>query len=195
MSRQAKSSQHMPLSWRLVEPQAAPVLNLPGAVIRALVTGEQVADFRLPGSSPPPDGRRFWLAPDGSRPELKAAYRRARELSLPEEEPPPGQVRIDGWAELVGRTTTGIDADRIAALNSKTVLDLDALARAAANGEITVLALRAHRLVEPLTVDADLAGLPADPSTEKTEVALSDIAFDARLKGLADALPGGLSAG
>ena len=177
-----------------MEPEDVPVLHLPGAAIRALVAGEQVADIRAPGSSPPPDARRFWLAPDGTRPELKAAYRRARELSLPEAEPPPGQVRIDGWAELVGRATTRLDADRIAALNSKTVLDLDALAAAAAGGEVTVLALRAHRLVESLTVDADGAGLPADPSTEQTEVALSDIGFDARLTGLADALPGGLSA-
>ncbi|MGH8972630.1 MAG: hypothetical protein ACRD0C_05440, partial [Acidimicrobiia bacterium] len=137
----------------------------------------------------------FWLAPDGGQPELKAAYRRARELSLPEEPPPAGQVRIEGWAELVGRATTGLDGDRVAALNSKTVLDLDALAGAAAGGGVTVLALRAHRLVEPLTVPADLSGLPADPAGEKTEVVLSDVAFDARLKGLADALPGGLSAG
>jgi hypothetical protein len=171
------------------------VLKLPGSVIRALLEGEQVADLRLPAAPPPPDGRRFWLAPDGDEPELKAAYRRARELSLPEEAAPSSQVRVEGWAELVGRATTGLDGERVAALNSKSVLDLDALAGAAGGGDVTVLALRAHRLVEPLIVAADLSALPADPSGEKTEVVLSDVAFDARLKGLADALPGGLSAG
>jgi hypothetical protein len=95
----------------------------------------------------------------------------------------------------VGRATTGLDGERVAALNSKTVLDLDALAGAAAGGDVTVLALRAHRLVEPLIVADDLSTLPADLSGEKAEVVLSDVAFDARLKGLADALPGGLSAG
>ncbi len=163
-------------------------------MVRALLEGEQVADLRLPAAvGPTPTNRRFWLAPSGDEPALKAAYRRARELSLPDEPPPAGQVRIEGWAELVGRATTGLDAERVAALNSKTVLDLDSLARAAGGDEVTVLALRAHRLVEPLTVPTDLSGLPAEPSGEDSDVVLSDIAFEARLKGLADALPSGLS--
>jgi hypothetical protein len=179
-----------------VEPSGVPALSLPGAVVRALLEGEQVADLRLPTAArPTPDRRRFWLTPNGDEPPLKAAYRRARELSLPEEPPPAGQVRIEGWAELVGRATTGLDAERVAALNSKTVLDLDALATAAGGTEVEVLALRAHRLVEPLTVPADLSGLPPDPSGEKSEVVLSDVAFEARLNGLADALPAGLTAG
>ena len=173
---------------------AAPALPLPGSVVRALLAGEQVADLRLPGAGgPPAERRRFWLAPSGDDPELKPAYRRARELSLPEEPPPSGQVQIEGWAELVGTASTGLDPDRVAALNSKTVLDLDALARDAAGGEVTVLALRAHRLVEPLTLSADLSGLPPEPGREPSEVVLSDVAFDARLKGLVDALPKGLS--
>jgi hypothetical protein len=163
-------------------------------VIRALLEGEQVADLRLPAAGgPPTDLRRFWLTPNGEEPALKPAYRRARELSLPEEPPPAGQVRIDGWAELVGRATTGLDPERVAALNSKSVLDLESLARAAGGDEVVVLALRAHRLVEPLTVPADLSGLPPDPSGEKSDVVLSDVAFEARRKGLADALPAGLS--
>jgi hypothetical protein len=162
-------------------------------VVRALLQGEQVTDLRLPAAGgPPPDLRRFWLTPNGDEPALKAAYRRARELSLPEKPPPVGQVRIEGWAELVGRARTGLDTERVAALNSKTVLDLDALAAATGGAEVEVLALRAHRLVEPRTVPEDLSGLPADPSAEKSEVALSDVAFEARLKGLADALPAGL---
>lgn len=178
-----------------MEPTGVPALSLPDAVIRALLEGEQVADLRPPGAAgPPPDLRRFWLAPDGDQPALKLAYRRARELSLPDGPPPSGQVRIEGWAELVGRATTNLDAERVAALNSKSVLDLDALATTAGGADVEVLALRAHRLVEPLTVPADLSGLPADPSEEKSEVVLSDVAFEARLKGLTEALPGGLSA-
>ncbi|MGH8992640.1 MAG: DUF1802 family protein [Acidimicrobiia bacterium] len=177
-----------------MEPTAAPTLALPGPVVRALLAGECVADLRLPGTGGPPAGhRRFWLLPSGDEPDLKAAYRRARELSLPEEPPPAGQVRIEGWAELVGRAGTGLDAERVAALNSKTVLDLDALAGAAGGAEVTVLALRVHRLVEARTVPEDLSGLPADPSGEASEWALSDVAFEARLKGLVDALPQGLS--
>ena len=175
-------------------PSGVPTLSLPGVVIRALLEGEQVADLRLPGTGgPPPDGPRFWLTPDGDEPALKPAYRRARELSLPDEMPPAGEIRIEGWAELVGRATTGLDAERVAALNSKSVLDLDALAGAAGGGEVLVLALRAQRLVEPLTVPADLSGLPAEPSGEKSEMVLSDVAFEARLKGLTEALPAGLS--
>ncbi|MGH9042436.1 MAG: DUF1802 family protein, partial [Acidimicrobiia bacterium] len=158
------------------------------------LAGEQVTDMRLPGAGgPPPELRRFWLAPNGEEPALKTAYRRARELSLPEEPAPAGQVRIEGWAELVGRAATGLDDERVAALNSKTVLDLDALAGAAAGDEVTVLALRVHRLVEPLTIPADLSGLPAEPSGQASEPALSDVAFEARLKGLVEALPAGLS--
>ena len=177
-----------------MESSAAPTLSVPGSVVRALLAGEQVADLRLPGTGGPPAGRRrFWLAPNGDDPDLKAAYRRARELSLPEEPPPAGEVRIEGWAELVGTASTGLDPDRVAALNSKTVLDLDALTRDAAGGEVTVLALRAHRLVDPLTVPVELSGLPPEPGGEPSEVVLSDVAFEARLKGLVDALPKGLS--
>jgi hypothetical protein len=179
-----------------VEPTDVPALHLPGVVARSLLEGEQVADLRLPSAGgPPPGSRRFWLIPSGEEPALKPAYRRARELSLPEEPPPAGHVRVEGWAELVGRGVTGLDAARVAALNSKSVLDLDALVTAAGGADVEVLALRAHRLVEPLTVPADLSGLPPDPSGGKSELVLSDVAFEARLKGLVEALPSGLSAG
>ncbi len=179
-----------------MEPTDVPALRLPGVVARSLLEGEQVADLRLPSAGgPPPGSRRFWLIPSGEEPALKPAYRRARELSLPEEPPPAGHVRVDGWAELVGRGVTGLDTARVAALNSKSVLDLDALATAAGGAEVEVLALRAHRLVDALTVPADLSGLPPDPSNGKSELVLSDVAFEARLKGLVEALPSGLSAG
>lgn len=172
---------------------AVPALTVPARVLQALLAGEQIADLRRqPGDGAPPAGAtRFWLRPDpGADPDLKPAYRRARDLSLPDDGPGPGQVRIDGWAELAGAATTVVD-DRIREnLNGKTILALDPLA----GQEVLVLALRVHRLVEPLTVPDDLAGLAPDPaeSGSASEPALSDIAFRARYNGLVDALDGDL---
>lgn len=173
---------------------AVPTLTAPTAVINALLEGEQIVDLRLERSAdrPPEGARRVWLRPDpGAASALKPAYRRAWELSTHDDEAGPGQVRIDGWAELAGGAATVLDEKAREALNGKTILDLDALAGA----EVRVLALRVHRLVEPLTVPAgDLAGLPADPAAgPPSEPALSDTAFQARYNGLANALPGGLT--
>ena len=169
-----------------------PTLTLPDRIVQALLAGEQVIDLRRhPDDGGPPVGAtRFWLRADPSAdPQLKPAYQRARELSEPGEGPGPGQVRIDGWAELAGVGTTVIDDEAQEALNGKTVLALDPFA----GQEVTVLALRAHRLVEPVTVPDDLAGLPADPAEgPPAEPALSEQAFRARYGGLLDALPGGL---
>jgi hypothetical protein len=173
---------------------AVPTLNVPGRIIQALLAGEQVIDLRRqPDDGGPPAGAtRFWLRADpGADPELKPAYQRARELSLPDEGPGPGRVRIDGWAELAGTATTVVDEKAKEALDGKTILALDPLT----GREVLVLALRAYRLVEPATVAAaDLAGLPADPAAgPASEPALSDTAFEARYNGLAGAVPGGLS--
>lgn len=173
----------------------APTLVAPRGVVRALLEGDQVVDLRpAAAGGPPPGATRFWLCPaGGDGEELKPAYRMARELSLPEEEPPAGQLRIEGWAELVATATARLDPERVAALDPKTVLALDRLAEAVGGGEVLVLALRAHRLLEPLTVEADLSGLPVDPGALPSELALSDVAFVARLQGVAGALPAGLS--
>ncbi len=172
---------------------AVPTLSLPERVIQALLAGEQVIDLRRqPDEGGPPAGAtRFWLRADpAADPELKPAYQRARELSLPGEAPEPGRVRIDGWAELAGVGATVLDDQTKEALNGKTILALDPFA----GQEVLVLALRAHRLVEPVTVPgADLGGLPADPAEgPPSEPALSEMAFRARYGGLLDALPGGL---
>ncbi|HVW31649.1 MAG TPA: hypothetical protein VHL53_03835 [Acidimicrobiia bacterium] len=168
-----------------------PTLTAAPAVIDALLTGEQIVDLRVgDGPDGPPTGAtRFWLRADpAATAELKPAYRRARELSVPAGEPPAGQVRIAGWAELVGRGRTVIDDKATEALNGKTVLALEPLA----GQDVLVLALRVHRLVEPLTGSEDLAGLPADPRTVPSEPALSGAAFEARLRGLENALPASL---
>ncbi len=172
---------------------AVPTLTLPERVIQALLAGEQVIDLRRqPDEGGPPAGAtRFWLRADpAADPPLKPAYQRARELSLPGEAPDPGQVRIDGWAELAGVGTAVIDDQAKESLNGKTVLALDPFARE----EVLVLALRAYRLEEPVTVpEGDLGHLPADPAEgPPSEPALSEMAFRARYGGLLDALPGGL---
>ena len=172
---------------------AVPTLTAPAPVIDALLEGEQVIDLRpQPDAGGPPEGvTRFWLRADpGAAPELKAAYRRARELSLPDEGAGPGRVRIDGWAELTGTAITVVDDAAREALNGKTILALEPFA----GREVRLLALRAHRLVEPVTVaEGDLAGLPADPADgPPSEPALSDAAFEARYNGVANALRGGL---
>ena len=173
---------------------AAPTLSLPGRVIQALLAGEQIVDLRRrpDDGSPPAGASRFWLVADpGADPELKPAYQRARDLSLPDEGAGPGQVRIDGWAELAGTGATVLDDKARDALNGKTILALEPLA----GDEVLVLALRARRLVEPLTVADDLAGLPPDPAAgPPSEPALSDKAFEARYKGLSGSFPGGLTA-
>jgi hypothetical protein len=102
-------------------------------------------------------------------------------------------VRIGGWAELAGRTSTRLDPERVAALESKTVLALDRLAEEVGGGDVTVLVLRVHRLFDPVTVPEDLSGLPEDPASLRSEPALSDVAFQARLQGVEAAVPGGLT--
>jgi hypothetical protein len=63
-----------------------------------------------------------------------------------------------------------------------------------------VLVLRVHRLLAPITVpwsDAyggctswvELDGLPDDPTSVPGELALSDVAFEGRRKGILEALP------
>ena len=170
---------------------AAPALTVPARVAQALLAGEQIIDLRPADGAGPPGATRFWLRADrSSAPPLKPAYERARELSLPDDDDAGGgQVRIDGWAELKGSATTVIDDQTKEALNGKTILALEPLE----GQDVSVLALRAHRLVEPVTVPEDLAGLPADPAAgPPSEPALSEQAFRARYGGLLDALPGGL---
>ena len=173
---------------------AVPTLSVPAAVIQALLEGEQIVDVRLdPSAGGPPEAtRRLWLRPEpGATPALKPAYRRARELSTPDDAAGSGAVRIAGWAEVTGSAATVLDDKAREALDGKTILDLHGLA----GREVRVLVLRAHRLVEPLTVAPDdLTGLPADPASgPPSEPALSRTAFEARYNGLAQALPGGLA--
>ena len=130
---------------------------------------------------------------------MKPAYRRWVE-------PPtsPDRVQIQGWAD-VAEVTTVTERSVLEALDSKVIWT-----RAYAESRFAwkqrqplwVLALRTFRLLEPIEVpirDAyvgcaswvDVEELPADPSALRSQPALTDESFAARLKLCADALPAG----
>ena len=180
-------------------------------IVHALVEGEQVLDVRKGGLRE--DGRHFglqatrlWLYPtaEHQQPELlKPAYRHLIELASasPVGEP----IRIDSWADIVGVATLSTP-EELAALDSKLIWTFDyaeSRLRWKKRDPLWVLALRVHRLHEPVIVPwreeyggctswVDLQGLPDDPAALSSEPALSDVAFKSRLKGIVGALPGGL---
>lgn len=190
----------------------APAFKEWAVIVRALLEGEQILDVRKGGLRE--DGRhfglqasRFWLYPtaEHQRPELlKPAYRHTVPLSpgSPVGEP----IRIDGWADVVGVATLS-GPDELARLESKWIWTLEyaeSRLQWKKRDPLWVLALRVHRLTEPLTVPwrddyggctswVELDGLPDDPTSVPSEPALSDVAFEARLKGVVGDLPGGLA--
>jgi hypothetical protein len=192
---------------------ATPALKEWAVIVRALLAGEQIVDVRKGGLRE--DGRHFgvrstrlWLYPtaEHQRPELlKPAYRHTLDVSpaSPVGEP----IRIDGWADVVG-TATLREPEELAALESKLIWSTDyAQSRLGwkRRDPLWVLVLRAHRLLEPVIVPwrdgyggctswVELDGLADDPASVPSEPALSDKAFDARLKGVVGELPAVLDA-
>ena len=186
----------------------APACKEWAAVVHALLEGEQILDVRKGGLRE--DGRhfsvhstRFWLYPtaEHQKPELlKEPYRHWIELAhaAPVGEP----ITIEGWADVV-KLTTVTEAEELDAIASKLIWTDDYAASRLGwkkRDPLWVLALRVHRLHEPVTVPWDdsyggctswveLAGLPDDPASLRSEPALSDVAFEARLKGSVEALP------
>ena len=177
-------------------------------IVHALLEGEQVLDVRKGGLRE--DGRHFslqstrlWLYPtaEHQKPELlKDPYRHW--IDLAHAAPVGDPITIEGWADVV-RATTVTEADELAAIESKLIWTSDyAESRLGwkQRDPLWVLALRVHRLLEPVTVPwveayggctswVELAGLPGDPASLPSEPALSDVAFEARLKGAVEALP------
>ena len=181
------------------------------AIVHTLVEGEQVLDVRKGGLRE--DGRHFglqatrlWLYPtaEHQQPELlKPTYRHL--IDLASASPVGEPIRIDSWADIVGVATL-TTPEELAALDSKLIWTFDyaeSRLRWKKRDPLWVLALRVHRLHEPVIVPwrkeyggctswVDLQGLPDDPAALPSEPALSDIAFKSRLKGIVGALPGGL---
>lgn len=179
----------------------APACKEWAVVVRALLAGEQLLDVRKGGLRE--DGRhfqlratRFWLYPtvEHQRPELlKPAYRRWVDETVAAA-PPDRAIRVEGWADVVGVLEV-TDPEELAKIESKFIWTRDyAESRLEwkRRDPLVVLALRAHRLAEPITIPwrdeyggctswVDLDGLPDEPATAASEPALSDVSFDARL--------------
>jgi hypothetical protein len=186
----------------------APAYKEWATIVHALLAGEQVLDVRKGGLRE--DGRhfavqatRFWFYPtaEHQRAELlKEPYRHWIDLApaAPVGEP----VLLPGWADVV-RVATITEPDQLDAIASKLVWTSDyaeSRLKWKKRDPLHVLALRAHRLVEPITVSwrdeyggctswVDLDGLPGDPASLPSVPALSDVAFGARLKGAVESLP------
>jgi hypothetical protein len=178
-------------------------------VVRALLAGEQILDVRKGGIRE--EGRHFgvhasrcWLYPTAEHQQgelLKPAYRRWIDDSLGAA--PPGRaIRIEGWADIVGVATL-TEPEELATIESRVIWSADYVAsrlKWKRRDPLWVLALRAHRLLEPITVPwrdqyggctswVDLDDLPDDPADVASEPALSDESFVARMKLTENALP------
>jgi len=176
-------------------------------IVHALLEGEQILDVRKGGLRE--DGRHFglrstrvWLYPtaEHQRPELlKPAYRSTVDLAAGS--PVGDAIRIDGWADIVGAATI-TEPERLSALDSKLIWTLEyaeSRLQWKKRQPLWVLAMRVHRLLEPLEVPwreeyggctswVDLVDPLPNPDELKSEPALSDTAFGARLKGVDGAL-------
>lgn len=187
---------------------STPALKEWAAIVHALLEGEQIIDIRKGGLHE--DGRHFgvetrrcWLSPtaEHQKPELlKPAY--AHWVDLADASPVGRPVTLHGWADIVDVAKI-TEAEHLDAIDSKIVWARDYVeSRFAwkARDPLWVLVLRVHRLDDPITVAwkdeyggctswVSYDGLPADPATRPSELALSDVAFDAKHKGIREALP------
>ncbi len=169
-------------------------------IVRALLEGEQVLDVRKGGLHE--DGRRFavradrcWLYPtfEHQQPELvKPAYRRW--LTDAPGDSDPQEVRIDGWADIVGVLEI-TEAAELTRLDSKLIWTPGYAASRLgwkSRQPLWILALRAYQLETPCLVPyreayggctswVELDGVPEDPAVLPAEPALTDESFTARL--------------
>jgi hypothetical protein len=191
----------------------APAYKEWAAVVQALLEGEQILDVRKGGIRE--DGRHFsvqstrlWLYPtfEHQRTELlKPAYARWV-TSEPEPGRGPGDFVVSGWADVVGAATTS-DPEVIDQLDGKVIWSreyVETRFKWKQRDPLWILALRVHRLHEPIAIpyrDAyggctswvELDGLPDDPESLPSSLVLSDVAFEAKLKSAAGVIPGGFN--
>lgn len=192
-----------------------PALKEWATIVQALLAGEQIVDLRKGGIREPRRGgdgtstrgfdlaaRRAWLYPtaEHQRAELlRPGYRHW--IDLAPAAPVGEAITIHGWADVVA-TATLTAPEHLEALDGRTIWTLDyAQSRLSwkPRDPLWLLVLRVHRLDEPVSVEwsdayggctswVELEGLPPDPVHAPSTPALSDAAFEARLKGLRDAL-------
>jgi hypothetical protein len=189
-------------------PAKVPALKEWAAIVHALLEGEQIVDVRKGGIRE--DGRHFgvaasrcWLSPTAEHQRvelLKPAY--AHWVDLADASRVGEPISVQGWADVVDVATIS-EPEHLDALDSKIVWTRDYVESRfewKRRDPLWVLVLRVHRLVEPLTVPwNDAYGgctswvtydeLPDDPAALPSEAVLSDVAFDAKAKGIRDALP------
>lgn len=182
-------------------------------VVRALLAGEQILDLRKGGIKEA--GRHFalratrlWLYPTVEHQErdlVRPAYQRWIDDSE-RDAPPERAIRVEGWADVVGVAKL-TEPDDLAKIDGKFIWTPEYAASRLSwkrRDALWVLALRAYRLTEPITVPfreeyggctswVDLAELPDDPASLPSEPALSDGAFEARFGFAANDLPDGLA--
>jgi len=187
---------------------SAPALKEWAAVVHALLEGEQIIDIRKGGLRE--DGRHFdvetrrcWLSPtaEHQKPELlKAAY--AHWVGLADASPVGQPITLAGWADIVDIAQI-TEPEHLDAIDSKTVWARDYVESRftwKARDPLWVLVLRVHRLADPITVAwkdeyggctswVTYDGLPVDPATRPSEPVLSDVAFEAKQKGIREAVP------
>lgn len=198
-----------------LEPIAGRALALKewAVVVRALLAGEQILDLRKGGIKE--TGRHFalratrlWLYPTVEHQErdlVRPAYQRW--IADSERDAPPERaIRVEGWADVVGVAKL-TEPEDLAKIDGKFVWTPEYAASRLSwkkRDALWVLALRAYRLTEPITVPfreeyggctswVDLAELPDDPASLPSEPALSDGAFEARFGFAANDLPEGLA--
>jgi hypothetical protein len=199
----------VPSVLRRVESRTASILDAVGVpalkewavVVRALLEGEQLLDVRKGGIRE--DGRHFgvqstrcWLYPTVEHQKvelLRPAYRHWIDDTIAAA-PPDRAIRIEGWADITGAIAL-TEPDDLAKIDGKMIWTGDYAASRLEwkrRDALWVLALRVHRLDEPVTLTwreeyagctswVDLDGLPDDPTTLPSEPALSDESFNARV--------------
>jgi hypothetical protein len=187
---------------------AAPALKEWATVVHALLEGEQIVDVRKGGLREEGrhfdlPARRFWLYPTAEHQKaelLKPAYRHW--IDLASAAPVEGPITVHGWADVVDVAVID-EQEHLDALESKLIWTGDYAASRLAwkkRDPLWVLVLRTYRLDEPVTVPwvaeyagctswVTLAGLPPDPAHVASQPALSDVAFEAKHKGIREALP------
>ena len=184
-----------------------PALKEWAAICHALLEGEQVIDLRKGGLRE--DGRHFgvdtthaWLYPtaEHQKPELlKPAYQRW--IDLAHRAPVGEDIVVQGYVEIVEAITIS-EPEQLEAVTSKVIWSPEyAAARMQwkRRDPLWVLIMRAHRLIEPITIpwdDAykgctswvDLAGAPTDLNVIASTPATSDAVFQARSQSVRDAI-------
>jgi len=185
----------------ILDAMGVPALKEWAVIVRALLAGEQVLDVRKGGLREAGhhfgvQASRCWLYPtiEHQQPELlKPAYRRWVDDAIAAA-PPERAIRVEGWADLAGAITV-TEPEDLAKIDGKMIWTGDYAAsrlKWKRRDPLWVLALRAHRLIEPITIPwraeyggctswVDLDGIADDPSSLASEPALSDESFSARL--------------